>query len=119
MVSFLCFDNVMPSKAGELGDFSFVSIKPGKRTKLNLLPYIGPMGYHRVAVEHLLHYAIATWDDILWSFSSTGKLPINCFKGPIKAMEEAWDDKTLAKYSINSCVGLWAKDATHIFSAKS
>ena len=43
---------------------------------------------------------------------------MNCFKGPIKAMEEAWDDKALAKYSINSTFGLWARDATHIYHAK-
>ena len=94
---FCVFDNVVPSKAGELGDFSFVSIKPGKRTKLNLLPYIGAMWYHRCAVEHLLHYAIATWDDISWSFSATGKLPSNSFKGAIQRMEQAWEDKDLAK----------------------
>ena len=76
------------------------------------------MWYHRVAVEHLLHYAIATWDDISWSFSSTGRLPANSFKGPIQAMEEAWDDKALAKYSVNSMVGLWARDSTHLYHAK-
>ena len=80
---FCVFDHVVPAKAGILADFTFVKLKPGKRTKLNLLPYIGPMWYHRVAVEHLLHYAIATWDDLTWSFSSTGRLPANSFKGPI------------------------------------
>ena len=80
---FYVFDNVVDSKVGELADFSFVSLKQGKRTKLALLPYVGPMWYHRVAVEHMLHYAIATWDNILFSLSSTGKLPADSFKTPI------------------------------------
>ena len=33
-------------------------------------------------------------------------------------MEQAWDDKTLAKYSINSMIGLWARDSTHLYHAK-
>ena len=57
---FCVFENILSSKVGELADFSFVSIKTGKRTKLALLPYVGPMWYHRVAVEHMLHSAIAT-----------------------------------------------------------
>jgi hypothetical protein len=69
-------------------------------------------------VEHLLHYAIATWDDILWSFSATGRLPPASFKGVIQAMEQAWDDKALAKYSINIMIGLWARDSTHLYHAK-
>ncbi len=101
---FCVFDNVVISNVGELADFSFVSMKPGKRTKLALLPYVGPMWYHRVAVEHMLHYAISTWDNILFSFSSTGKLPAESFKTPIQNMEKSWEDKAVAKYSINSMI---------------
>ena len=50
---FCVFDSVVISKVGELADFSFVSMKAGKRTKLALLPYVGPMWYHRVAVEQI------------------------------------------------------------------
>ena len=115
---FCVFDNILSSKVGELADFSFVSIKTGKRTKLALLPYVGPMWYHRVAVEHMLHYAIATWDNILFSFSSTGKLPADSFRTPIKTMDSAWKNKALAKYSINSMIGLWAINSTHVYHAK-
>ena len=115
---FCVFDNVVKAQPGILADFSFVKLRPKKRSKLMLLPYIGPMWYHRVAVEHLLHYAIATWDDILFSFSSTGKLPYNTFKGPIDAMENAWEDKALAKFSINSMIGLWASSNPHVYFAK-
>ena len=111
---FCVFDNVVISKVGELADFSFVSLKPGKRTKLVPLPYVGPMWYHRVAVEHMLHYAIATWDNILFSFSSTGKLPADSFRTPIQTMEDAWPDKAFAKYRINSMIGLWAISSTHV-----
>ena len=86
--SFFCvFDSVVDAKVGVLADFSFVSLKPGKRTKLALLPYVGPIWYHRVAVEHMLHYGIAAWDNILFSSSSTGKLPAHCFRTPIQTME--------------------------------
>ena len=83
-----------------------------------MLPYVGPMWYHRVAVEHMLHYAITTWDDILFSFSSTGKLPADSFKTRIKTMENSWADKTFATYSINSMIGLWAINSTHVYHAK-
>ena len=33
-------------------------------------------------------------------------------------MEEAWDDKAMAKYSINSAIALWARDPTHLYHAK-
>lgn len=63
-------------------------------------------------------HAIATWDNILFSFSSTGKLPADSFRTPIQTMEDAWPDKALAKYSINSMIGLWAISSTHEFYAK-
>ena len=95
-----------------------MSIKTGKRTKLALLRFVGPMWYHRLAVEHMLHYAIATWDNILFSLSSTGKLPADSFRTPIKTMDSAWKNKALAKYSINSMIGLWAINSTHVYHAK-
>ena len=115
---FCVFDNIVISKVGELADFSFVSLQPGKRTKLALLPYVGPMWYHRVAVEHMLYYGIASWDNILFSFSSTGKLPAHCFRTPIQTMESAWTDKAFGKYNINSMISLWDINSTHVCHAK-
>ncbi len=117
---FCAFDSIVRSTTGILGDFSFVSVRPGKRSALSMLPYVGPMFYHRVAVEHMLHFAIITWDDIYWSLSSSGKLPASSFKGPIEAMEDAWgDNRALAKHSIISMIGLWAISSSHhIFHAK-
>ena len=39
---FCPLDNVEVSTQCELGDFSFVDVKPGKRSALNLLPWSGP-----------------------------------------------------------------------------
>ena len=104
------FDNVTKSIPGKLCDFTFVAVKPGRRTTLSLLPWVGPMWYHRVAVEHLLHYGIASWEDCLWSLQATSHVPKECLREPLRIMEEAWaeDERHLAKSSINSMVGLWA-----------
>ena len=61
-------DNIRAAEVGILCDFHYVSLARrgrGATTSLKVLPYIGPMWYHRSAVEHLLHYGIATWDDVL------------------------------------------------------
>ena len=35
-------DSIVPAKEGELGDFSFISLKAGRRSSVTLLPYYGP-----------------------------------------------------------------------------
>ncbi len=47
------FDNVKPSVDGVLCDFTFVKLKVGRRSTVTLLPYVGPMWYHRCSVEFL------------------------------------------------------------------
>ena len=36
----------------------------------------------------------------------------------LKTMDSAWKNKALAKYSINSMIGLWAINSTHVYHAK-
>jgi hypothetical protein len=94
-------------------------LKAGRKSSVSLLPYYGPGWYHRIAVEFLLHYARITWADITWSLSATGKIPPACLSEPLRVMEEAWGDETyLAKLSINSCIGLWAKDSHYVYHVK-
>lgn len=112
-------DSITASQEGTLGDFSFVALDPRKKSLAKLLPYTGPGWYHRVAVEHLLHYGQITWQDISHSLSSTGRVPPECLAEPLKQMEEAWgDQEDLAKLSVNQMIGLWASDATQVFHVK-
>jgi AAA domain len=105
---FNALDSVVPAVEGVLGDFTFVgSVRDRRRSKLNALPFVGPGWYHRISCQFLLHHGICSWGDFLWSLTSLAKLPADVFKGPLEAMETAWEDKALAKMSVNSCVGTW------------
>ncbi|CAE8607610.1 unnamed protein product, partial [Polarella glacialis] len=111
------FDSIKRAVAGELCDFTFVALRPGKRSALNLLPWVGPMWYHKVAVEHMLHYGICTWNDCHWSLEATSHIPKECLTEPLLLMEEAWgSEKDLAKFSVNSMVGLWATTPSCVYS---
>ena len=109
-IPILChYDNIVEARSGHLADFSFVQLSHGRRSALSILPYVGRMWYHRVAVEHMLHHGIATWADIKWSLNATGRLPPSTLEGPLDAIERAWgSDRHLAKLSVNSMIGLWA-----------
>ncbi len=111
------YDSIRRSVPGELCDFTFVALKPGRRNAVSLLPWVGPMWYCRVACEHLLHYGICTWDDCLWSLQATSHIPKECLLEPLRIMEEAWGDaRDLAKFSVNALVGLWATTNLHTYS---
>ena len=73
----LCpFDNIETAIEGTLADFNYVELTGrGRCSSLGLLPYVGPLWYHRVAVEHLLHFGIAEFRDIKWQLNATGMLP--------------------------------------------
>jgi Cdc6-like AAA superfamily ATPase len=112
-------DSITPSQEGDLGDFSFVTLKVKNKGVASLLPYTGPGWYHRVAVEHMLHYGQITWQDISHSLSSTGRVPPQCLAEPLRQMEEAWGGhEDLAKLSVNQMIGLWATDATQVYHVK-
>ena len=108
----------MRAQPGHLADFNFVELsRRGKYSVLTLLPYVGPMWYHRCSVEHMLHYGIASWDDVKWQLSASGRLPHDILVEPLLEIERAWGSDThLAKYSINSMIGLWASTRTHQYS---
>ena len=113
------FDDVKPSIDGVLCDFTFVDLKAGKRTTLSLIPYVGPMWYHRVAIEFMLSHGICTWRDCKFSLQATAHVPAKCLESPLKIMEEAWGfHKDLAKFSINSMIGLWALQNNWIYHVK-
>ena len=111
-------DSIVPAQEGALADFSFVKIPVGKKTTLSILPYHGPGWYHRIAVEHMLHYGLIKWSDISWSLSATGQIPPNCLAEPLRIMEQAWHDIDLAKLSINQMIGLWATSEDQIYHVK-
>lgn len=111
------FDNIMPATPGHLADFNFVEIsRCGKYSTLSMLPYVGPMWYHRVAVEFMLHHGLAVWPDIKWQLDAASRLPKETLTEPLSTIERAWNDSQLAKHSINSMIGLWASTRTHSYS---
>ncbi len=111
------YDSVRKVVPGELCDFTFVALRPGKRNALSLLPWVGPMWYHRCAVEHLLHYGICQWSDCLWSLEATSHIPKECLQEPLRIMEEAWgEERDLAKFAVNALVGLWATTPSCVYT---
>ena len=115
---FCPLDRIQEAVPGELGDFNFIAL-PGRRSKDRAIPYVGPGWYHRVAAEFLLHHMRCTWSDIKWTFTSLAHVPPECLEQPLKAMEQAWAEETgLAKLSVNQMIGLWAKDRTTVYSAR-
>ncbi len=114
---FSVYDSVRRAVPGTLCDFTFVALKQGRRSALNLLPWAGPMWYHRVAVEHMLHYGICVWSDCLWSLEATSHIPKEVLQEPLRIMEEAWgDNKDLAKFTVNALVGLWATTPSCVYT---
>ena len=60
-------DNITPVGLGHLADFNYVQLsRRGRYSALSMLPCVGPMYYHKVAVEHMLHFGIACWEHIKW-----------------------------------------------------
>ena len=87
------FDNIVEARPGHIADFNFVRLsRRGRYSALSLLPYVGPMWYHRVAVEFLLHHGICAWQDITWQLHATGKRAPNTLEGPLRTIERAWVD---------------------------
>jgi hypothetical protein len=77
------------------------------------------MWYHKAAVEFLLHHGICEWRDITFSLNATGKVPTQCVSKPLEIMENAWgEDVDMAKFSINSMLGLWSTDAQCVYHVK-
>lgn len=109
---------MVPSVEGVLCDFTYVTLKAGKRSTTTLLPYVGPMWYHRCSVEFLLHYGIASWDDCLFSLQASSHVPKDCLRKPLQQMDDAWapDEQHLAKFAVNSLVGLWAATQDCIYT---
>ena len=117
---FCALDGIVAATEGVLGDFSYVTgVWDERLSALSRLPFVGPGWYHRVAVEHLLHYGKIRWGHISHSFSATGRLPAGCFRGPLEKMEAAWRDPALAKRAVNMMVGVWAIDRSESYSVVS
>ena len=90
-----------------------------RRSRLTSLPFVGPMWYHRVAVEFLLHRGLINWACISHSFSATGRLPPDVFREVLEKMENAWPlDSPLRKSSINCMQGLWQINGLDSFSVR-
>ena len=116
---FCPYDSIRPAVPGELCDFSYVSLAQGRRSRLSVLPYLGPAWMARPAVEWMLHVGLCTWADILYSLQATAHVPPECLEEPLKVMQEAWgEEQHLAKLSVNAMVGLWASDTQHTYSVR-
>ena len=106
---FCALDTIVEHHGTTLGDFNFITrVRDARKCALGKLPFVGQGWYHRCAAEFLLEHGTCGWQDITWTFTSTGRLPADAFRSSLETMEAAWDDQHLAKLSVNSMIGLWA-----------
>lgn len=110
---FCPLDDIQRRVEPTLGDINFVAKQVSRKTNVaSNLGYTGPGWQHRVQTEWLLHTGIITWEDVTHVLTATAHLPAGIMAEPLRKMEEAWlGDEVLAKFSINSLIGLWAIDA--------
>ncbi|CAE8596110.1 unnamed protein product, partial [Polarella glacialis] len=82
------FDNVKRAVSVELCDFTS---QPGKRSTLSFRCYFE---------------------------SATSHVPATCLRAPLQIMEDAWgeENRNLAKFLVNSMVGLWSTTETAVYS---
>jgi len=74
---------------------------------------------HRVQAEFLMHTGILGWADISHTLTASAHLPSSLLSEPLEVMEKAWrEDRTLAKLSINSLIGLWAIDEASVVKVR-
>lgn len=109
---FCPLDDIRQRTTPDLGDLCFVTRPlPARSNFASFLGYTGPGWMHRILAEWLLHTAVITWEDITHTLTATAHLPAGILAEPLEKMEAAWDgDRTLAKTSVNSLIGLWAID---------
>ena len=88
-------DSIEPSVTGKLADFSYIDTNTKNRSSLSLSPYTGRGWYHRIAVEHMLHYGIITWSDVHWSLSSTAHISARALRTVLDTMEGAWGGRSI------------------------
>ena len=70
-------------------------------------------------MEYLLGTGLVRWCGIKWSLQSTAHVPCEVFAQALQIMERACQDKSYAKFSINSMIGLFGRDVSQAFSMRS
>ena len=113
-------DDIKVRTAFELGDLVFSTKTMSKReTFASALGYSGPGWMHRVQAEFLMHTGVLSWGDLSHTLTASAHLPSSLLAEPLEAMEKAWrDDRTLAKLSVNSLIGLWAIDEASVIKVR-
>jgi len=109
-------DSFVERTSFELGDLCFVTKK--YTSFITQLGYTGQGWMHRVQAEWLLHTGTIDWSCISHTLTATTHLPYNLFVAPLRKMEAAWDQRHLAKHSINSLIGLWCIDEPKSYKAR-
>ena len=109
---FCPLDDIQIRTSLVLGDLNFVTKKlPARASLVSYLGYTGPGWQHRVQTEWLLHTGVIKWEDISHVLTATAHLPAGILAEPLRKMEAAWEgEEVLAKFSVNSLIGLWAID---------
>ena len=113
------FDNVSRAVEGELADFSYVDLGTCQLSELSRIPYVGPAWYPRGSVEHLLEVGVIKWRHITWSLQATAHVSSSTLARALQIMKQAWGDTSLAKLSVNSMIGLFARDVSQTFNVRS
>mgnify|MGYP003305693246 FL=1 len=84
------------------------------RDRLKMAPFTSSGWYFRGVTAFLLDRGKIQWDDILFGFNSTIKLPSDAFAKAITRVQEAFErcpgntrsgQPTLSKHSVNAAVG--------------
>ena len=117
---FCPLDDIQERTAPVLGDLNFVTKKiPARASLASYLGYTGPGWQHRVQTEWLLHTGVIAWADVSHVLTATAHLPAGLLTEPLKKMEEAWEgEEVLAKFSVNSLIGLWAIDEASLIKVR-
>jgi len=113
---FCPLDSIVERTSFELGDLCFVIEK--YTSFIAQLGYTGQGWMHRVQAEWLLHTGTIDWSCISHTLTATTHLPFNLFVAPLRKMEAAWNDRDLAKRSVNSLIGLWCIDEPKSYKAR-
>lgn len=113
------FDVVEAAREGCLADLSFIDTGKCQAAELTRIPYLGPGWYSKTAVAYMLETGVAKWSDIKWSLDATAHVPAGIFARALRIMDRAWEDPCLSKLSVNSMIGLFAKDVSQVLSVQS
>ena len=113
---FTCLDSIHKRTECLLCDWNWIEKDActSSGAVLKMAPFTSSGWYFRGVTAYLLDRGKIQWDDILYGFNSTIKLPSDAFAKAITRVQEAFErcpgntrsgQPTLSKHSVNAAVG--------------